>query len=167
MLMNKTLYRGKNWTVGLSEGREILKLSSGIIASVMVIAVNGGDQLVLIRKRASAMKKDILVLPGGKVEIGEEPVAAAKREFEEETGLVVEELRFRGKLDVFPDCVIGETLCYWGQIVGSGKRGGDDVEKVRPELIKVTRLREMIKNGELSEPRTVAFLENYFSSATT
>lgn len=53
--------------------------------TVQVIAVQG-DQIV-IAKESQPMKENIMTLLGGRVEVGEDPLAAAKRELLEESGL--------------------------------------------------------------------------------
>jgi 8-oxo-dGTP pyrophosphatase MutT (NUDIX family) len=53
-----------------------------------IIAVTPEDQLVLIRQYRFGVGASTLEIPGGLVERGEDPAAAAARELEEETGYV-------------------------------------------------------------------------------
>jgi ADP-ribose pyrophosphatase len=53
---------------------------------VNVVAVTPEDQLILVRQYRFGIEAPTLEIPGGLVEPGEEPAAAAARELEEETG---------------------------------------------------------------------------------
>lgn len=64
------------------------------IPSVLVYAVE--DERVLLMRRNKAPNLGLWVAPGGKIELGESPRDAARREMQEETGLEVEDMVWRG-----------------------------------------------------------------------
>jgi 8-oxo-dGTP diphosphatase len=64
------------------------------IPTVLVYAVR--DDQVLLMHRNKAPNRGLWIAPGGKVEQDESPHDAARREMYEETGLVVDELTWRG-----------------------------------------------------------------------
>jgi ADP-ribose pyrophosphatase len=55
--------------------------------AVAIVAVDAKDNVVLVRQLREATRKKLLELPAGTLDDGEEPLAAAKRELAEETGL--------------------------------------------------------------------------------
>jgi ADP-ribose pyrophosphatase len=55
--------------------------------AVAILAVDADDRVVLVRQLREPARKKLLELPAGALEEGEEPLASAKRELEEETGL--------------------------------------------------------------------------------
>lgn len=55
--------------------------------SVAVVALDPEGSVVLVRQRREAARRELLELPAGGLEPGEEPLACARRELAEETGL--------------------------------------------------------------------------------
>ncbi len=72
----QTLYDGSTATF------EMLKRPD----TVQVIAV--ADDKIVISKESQPMKENFMTILGGRIEAGEEPIAAAQRELLEESGLV-------------------------------------------------------------------------------
>lgn len=64
------------------------------ILSVLVYAQRGDEVLVMRRNKEPNL--GLWIAPGGKIEVGESPHEAARREMLEETGLTVSDLRLRG-----------------------------------------------------------------------
>ncbi len=86
--------------------RRAVALQGRRAAAVAVTLVHDedGDACFLLTRRAERLKRHRgqWALPGGRVDPGEAPVAAALRELEEELGLAVAEARVLGLLDDYP-----------------------------------------------------------------
>jgi ADP-ribose diphosphatase len=55
--------------------------------AVVIVATDRDGSLVLVRQLREAVRKELLELPAGTLKPGEEPLACARRELAEETGL--------------------------------------------------------------------------------
>jgi len=84
------------------------------ITHTLSVGFNSDEEVALIR-RVKAPNYGLRNLPGGKVEEGEDPEAAARREFHEETGHVSERAVLYGRM-VFPEWTIGVYLNHVGKI---------------------------------------------------
>ncbi|WP_078380096.1 NUDIX hydrolase [Sutcliffiella halmapala] len=73
---------------GKTSKREIIKHPG----AVAVIALTDEGKIVMVRQYRKAMERALVEIPAGKLEKGEEPIATAKRELQEETGYTCESL---------------------------------------------------------------------------
>ena len=99
---NGQLIRLRTDTVLLPNGnrasREIVEHSGG----VGVVALTDDGRIMTVRQYRHAMKEVVLEIPAGKLEKGEEPLLAAKRELAEEVGVTAENWRYLGPLYATP-----------------------------------------------------------------
>ena len=80
-----------------------------IVTSVVAVIVDDQER-VLLTKRSIPPFKDMWVMPGGKIDLGEQIVAALRREVDEEVGLEVE---VGDLIDVFEHVTPGEENCHY------------------------------------------------------
>ena len=83
----RTVYDGKLFDVTLERWgdheREIVEHPG----AVAIVAVDAERMVALVRQPREATRKQLLELPAGTLEEGEQPLESARRELEEETGL--------------------------------------------------------------------------------
>ena len=83
----RTVYDGKLFDVTLERwgehDREIVEHPG----AVAIVAVDADGMVALVRQPREAARKQLLELPAGTLEEGEQPLETARRELEEETGL--------------------------------------------------------------------------------
>jgi len=77
------VWEGKRFSVLVENGIEIAD-SPGAVA---IVAVDAADRVVLVRQGRPATGGELLEIPAGLIDPGEEPLGTARRELREETGL--------------------------------------------------------------------------------
>lgn len=80
-----------------------------IVTSVVAVIIDERER-VLLTKRSIQPFKDMWVMPGGKIDLGEPIMVALRREVDEEVGLEVE---VGDLVDVFEHVTPGEDNCHY------------------------------------------------------
>lgn len=80
-----------------------------IVTSVVAVIIDEQER-VLLTKRSIQPFKDMWVMPGGQIDLGEPIMAALRREVDEEVGLDVEP---GSLIDVFEHVTPGEDNCHY------------------------------------------------------
>ena len=118
---------------------------------VNVIPVTAAGQVVLIRQFRFGTWSNTLEIPGGMVEPGEDPAAAAVRELEEETGYRPREVRPLGW--VHPNPALQGNRCHSFLALGCEKvhDGRQDAgEDIQVELRDRADVPELIREGQIT-----------------
>ncbi len=82
-MSRERLFQGTVFAVVREDGMDVVLHPP----AVAVVAVDDARRVVLVRQDRAGAGKPLLELPAGIVDHGEEPLAAARRELREETGL--------------------------------------------------------------------------------
>ncbi|MFX0100784.1 MAG: NUDIX hydrolase [Candidatus Hodarchaeota archaeon] len=119
---------------------------------INIIATTLDDEIVLIKQFRFGSNKVELEIPGGLVENGEEPAAAAARELKEETGYAGDEAVLIGAVN--PNPAIHEHTCYTYWIPRCQKvqePSFDDAnEIIETELASVNNVKKHVKEGRIT-----------------
>jgi ADP-ribose pyrophosphatase len=83
----RTVYDGKLFDVTVERWGEHEREIVGHPGAVAIVAVDRDGILTLVRQRREAVRAELLELPAGTLEQGEQPLESARRELAEETGL--------------------------------------------------------------------------------
>lgn len=79
---------------------------------VGIVAINGNDEIYLIKQWRYVGKMNTIELPWGGCEHGENPLHAAKRELLEETGLVAKKWSSLGYFVLYPSLSTEKSYLY-------------------------------------------------------
>jgi ADP-ribose diphosphatase len=77
------VFEGRRVTLEVVDGKEIVRMAPAAV----IVPVDAEARVVLVRQERPAVGRVLLELPAGMLNPGEEPLAAARRELREETGL--------------------------------------------------------------------------------
>ena len=84
---SRTAYHGKLIDVTVERWGEHEREIVGHPGAVAIVPIDREGMLTLVRQRREAVRTELVELPAGTLEEGEAPLACARRELEEETGL--------------------------------------------------------------------------------
>ena len=131
--------------------------------AVAIVAVDAERRVTLVRQRREAARKELLELPAGTLEPGEEPLAAAKRELEEETGLRGGEWRELAAFWTTPGFCRERMTVFVAEGAEAGAPAADDDESIELVRWHVDELESRL--AELEDAKTIAALLLYLRTA--
>lgn len=123
---------------------------------VAVIGVTDDDMVVLVRQFRYPYKETIYEIPAGKLENGEDPFEAGKREFKEETGGVAEEYISLGEIYPSPGYTNEIIRLYAAKNITFEEQNLDDDEFLQVCQISFDELIRRIMSGEIKDAKTIA-----------
>lgn len=137
---------------GHKSKREIVEHNGG----VTVAALTEDNELLFVRQFRYAYGEEILELPAGKLEKGEEPHSAALRELKEETGAECDKLISLGKMYPSPGYTDEIIYMYFARVASFGSQCLDDGEFLDVTRIKLDQAVDMVLTGEITDGKTQA-----------
>ncbi len=130
--------------------REVVDHPGGVCVAVL----NDKSEIYLVRQFRYPYKELLLELPAGKLEIGEDPFEAAKREQREETGTVGENYVSLGELYPSPG-YCGEIIRMWAcRATEEGEKNLDEDEFLETVKMPLEKAAEMVINNEIKDSKT-------------
>jgi len=134
------------------------KLCSGGPGAVLIVPLLNDKTLLMIREYAAGLDGYHLACPKGAVDPGEELLAAANRELQEEVGYAARKLTFLKKLHLSPSYMEHGINVIIAQDLYPSRLEGDEPEPIEVEEVPFTNLSELCMRDDVSEGRTIAAL---------
>ena len=160
MLHSEEIYKGKIIRVrrdrvrlpnGKESTREVVEHSGG----VCILALDETGCTYVVRQYRYAFETELLELPAGKLEPGEDPAECAARELEEETGLRAEKLEYLGQILPSPGFSREVLHAYLATGLSQGKPRPDEDEFLTVRRLPLDALYRMVLNGSVRDAKTV------------
>jgi ADP-ribose pyrophosphatase len=153
---SRTVYDGKLVDVTLerwgNNEREIVEHPG----SVAIVAVDGDQRIWLVRQLREVARKQLVELPAGARNEGEEPLEAAKRELREECGVTGGDWRELAAFWTTPGFCREYMHLYLAEGVTAGAADPDEDEEVEIVHWRVDEL--AAKLGEVEDAKTLVGL---------
>jgi len=159
---SRTVYDGKLFDVVVedwnSREREIVEHRG----ATAIVAIDPEGCVTLVRQLREPTRKRLLELPAGTLEEGEEPLASARRELEEEVGLRGGRWRELAAFYTTPGFCTERMHVFLAEDLERGTASPEEDEDVEVVRWQVTEIEERI--GELEDAKTIAGLLLYLQT---
>ena len=136
---------------GATTVREVVHHPGG----VCVAAVDGDGNVAMVRQYRYPFSRHLLELPAGKLEKGEDPFDAVKRELSEETGLEAEHWQSLGAMYVSPGISTETLYLYLATGLRQGAAHPDPNEFLDVEKHPLSELVGLVRDGTIRDAKTV------------
>jgi len=165
LLSSEVVFEGKLFRVlhdkliepgGKKSERDVIRHNG----SVVILAIDKSKSkkdpwIVMERQYRHAAKQYLWELPAGKLDAGEEPIAGAQRELEEETGYRAKKWKALVEYYGSPG-FLGESMkVFQAEGLIAGDAHPEDDEEIEFRLVKLSEIVKMIEKGAIKDGKTL------------
>jgi len=164
VLSSKVVYNGKVFKVtsdqikeptGITARRDIVRHSGSVV--VLAIDDSGPEPRVVLERQYRYAARDYLwELPAGRIDPGETPLAAGKRELLEETGYRARQWKRALHFYSSPGFLDETMTIFFARALTSGDAQPEEDESIECELMPLSRVIDMIFSGKIRDGKTIA-----------
>ena len=164
LVSSRTVYRGPVFSVttdhvvepgGIKVRRDLIHHSGSIV--VLAVDDSGSTPRILLERQYRHAANDYLwELPAGRIDPGEEELAAAKRELIEETGYRADRWRRILKFYASPGFVAETMAVYLATSLRVGEAEPEEDEVIQKRMLPLPRVLKMILNGTIRDAKTIS-----------
>jgi ADP-ribose pyrophosphatase len=123
--------------------------------SAVMLAVDDKKRILLVRQYRLPADRYLWELPAGKVDEGEKPLQAAKRELVEETGYKAKTWTKLASFFVSPGFVQERMTIYLAKDLTAGEAMPMDDERIETKWFKRKEVAKMIDDSEIEDGKTI------------
>ena len=156
----KTVYEGKivyvrNDIAELQNGNKTYREVVVHPGGVGIVAITNDSKILMVRQYRYPMEEELLEIPAGKLDGGEDPFECAVRELSEETGYTAGKWVDLGAIYPSPGFCRETLYLYLAMELTPGEMHLDENELLSVEEIGIDELIEKIMTNELKDAKTV------------
>jgi ADP-ribose pyrophosphatase len=124
-------------------------------AVVVIAALDGDGNIILVRQERTPIGKALWELPAGGVDEGEDPAAAASRELREETGFDAGRIQRLGGFYSSPGFCSEYLHLFLATDLHPSPLAQDVDESIEVAAIPLERALKMVENEEINDAKTM------------
>ncbi len=164
ILSSKVSYKGPAFSVttdmvlepsGVQTRRDIVR-HSGSVVVLAVEETRTGPKVLLEYQYRHAAQQYLWELPAGRIDAGEKPLAAAKRELIEETGYRAKRWKLALYFFASPGFVAEPMSLFLAEKLTEGMAEPEDDEVIHIEMVPLAKAVKMVFNGEICDAKTIS-----------
>jgi len=145
-------------TVLLPDGRTTTREVVEYSGAVAVVALTGEMEVVMVRQYRHPAGRELVEIPAGKIEEGENPEACARRELEEETGYTAASWQCLGRFYSTPGFSSELMHLYLARGLLSHGQTPDEDEFVEVVRVPFKKALGMVLQGEICDAKSICGL---------
>ncbi len=145
-------------TVQMPSGRETAREIVEHEDCVAIIAIDAENNVLLVNQFRKPIEKELLEIPAGGIDSGEDAVAAVRRELQEETGYLPGKVEKLGGFYSAPGYCTEYLYLYLATDLTPSQLYAEDTENIRLIRVPVSQIPELITSGRICDAKSIAGL---------
>jgi len=162
-LSSETIYQGRAVeirvdTVEMPGGRITTREIVHHSDCIAIIAIDDDGNILLVSQFRKAVEKELLEIPAGGIEPGEDPVAAVIREMQEETGYLPQKVESLGGFYSAPGYCTEYLYLYLAAELVPSRLFAEDTEGIKVVRVSPNQIPGLIASGTIRDAKSIAGL---------
>lgn len=145
-------------TITLPNGRQSIREVVRHPGGVCVLPLHADGTVSVVRQLRYPYQEVVTELPAGKLEPGEDPFDAIRRELSEETGYTAGEWHDMGLFYPTPGYTDERLHLYFARDLTAGATHPDEDEFIEADRVPLRDLLDQVMAGELKDGKTIALI---------
>jgi len=165
-LSSQSIYQGRAVrlrvdTIKMPGGRETEREIVEHDDCIAIIAIDADDKVLLVKQFRKPVEKELLEIPAGGIDAGEDPEAAVSRELREETGYLPRKLERLGGFYSTPGYCTEYLYLYLATDLIPSQLFAEDTENISLVRVPLSQVPELITSGDICDAKSIAGLFTY------
>lgn len=148
-------------TVKTADGQEGTREILEHGACVAVVPVDSEGNVLLVRQFRKAIEQELLEIPAGGIEPGEDPEVAVKRELQEEIGHMPGRIEAMGGFYSSPGFSTEYLFLYFADELTPARLFAEDTAGIETVRIRPEQVLPLIQSGDVCDAKSIAGLLLY------
>ena len=145
-------------TVQMPGGRQTTREIVEHADCVAIIAMDADDNVLLVNQFRKAIEKELLEIPAGGIEPGEDPVDCVCRELREETGYLPRKVERLGGFYSTPGYCSEYLHLYLATDLTLSPLQAEDTESIELIRVPISQISSLITSGTICDAKSIAGL---------
>jgi ADP-ribose pyrophosphatase len=129
--------------------------------AVVILPIIDADRICLIRNYRMAVDEELIELPAGTIDRGEDPVETARRELLEETGFIAGSIEKIHEFWVSPGILREKMHLFVARYLTAGQQRTEQGEEIQSLVVTWNRALSMIDACEIRDAKSIVGLLLY------
>ncbi len=148
-------------TVQMPGGRETTREIVEHADCVAIIAIDADDNVLLVKQFRKPVEKELLEIPAGGIDPGEDAADCVCRELREETGYLPRKMERIGGFYSAPGYCTEYLYLYLATDLTSSPLHAEDTESIELIRVPISQISSLIASGIICDAKSIAGLLAY------